>query len=285
MDSLDPARTALLVVHMAKGVAGQVDTPFNRLFRQRAEKTGVVGVQARLLDGFRKAKAKVVSPWSPTRGCPGSGRTPRCFARSSGAPLFCRALPRLRSSTKSPPGPKSRSSGDRRQMGSTALRSTPFSAWQALIPSCSLVSRPTSRSNPPRALHATGNIGRSSSPTPARPTATKPTPARSTLPRKVVQRDPHRRRGPQRPEDSYRRSSSQSRVSLSCSSNARSEKMATKRRAERRTKNDETQDAHPKKQRDCPDRLSAPLCIRMRALTDASGHVHSLPAGAMPDAA
>ena len=60
MDSLDPARTALLVVHMVKGVVGQVDTPFNRLFRQRAEKTGVIGVQARLLDGFRGAKAKVV---------------------------------------------------------------------------------------------------------------------------------------------------------------------------------------------------------------------------------
>ena len=60
MDSLDPARTALLVVHMAKGVAGQVDTPFNRLFRRRAEKAGVIGVQARLLDGFRGAKAKVV---------------------------------------------------------------------------------------------------------------------------------------------------------------------------------------------------------------------------------
>jgi nicotinamidase-related amidase len=60
MDSLDPARTVLLVVHMAKGVAGQVDTPFNRLFRRRAEKTGVIAVQARLLDGFRRAKAKVV---------------------------------------------------------------------------------------------------------------------------------------------------------------------------------------------------------------------------------
>jgi nicotinamidase-related amidase len=57
MCSLDPARTALLVVHTAKGVAGQVDTPFNRLFRQRAEKTGVIGVQARLLDAFRGAKA------------------------------------------------------------------------------------------------------------------------------------------------------------------------------------------------------------------------------------
>jgi len=60
MERLDPARTALLVVHMAKGVAGQVDTPFNRLFRKRAEKTGVIGVQARLLDGFRRAQAKVV---------------------------------------------------------------------------------------------------------------------------------------------------------------------------------------------------------------------------------
>ena len=60
MDILDPARTALLVVHMAKGVAGQVDTPFNRLFRQRAERKGVIGIQVRLLDGFRSAKAKVV---------------------------------------------------------------------------------------------------------------------------------------------------------------------------------------------------------------------------------
>jgi biuret amidohydrolase len=60
MDRLDPARTAILVVHMAKGVAGPVDTPFNRLFRQRAEKAGVIGVQARLLEGFRRARAKVV---------------------------------------------------------------------------------------------------------------------------------------------------------------------------------------------------------------------------------
>jgi nicotinamidase-related amidase len=59
-DRLDPARTALVVVHMAKGVAGEVDTPFSRKFRQRAEETGIIGVQARLLDGFRTAKAKVV---------------------------------------------------------------------------------------------------------------------------------------------------------------------------------------------------------------------------------
>ena len=60
MDRLDPARTALMLVHMAKGVAGKVDTPFQRIFRPRAEETGIIGVQARLLDGFRTAKAKVV---------------------------------------------------------------------------------------------------------------------------------------------------------------------------------------------------------------------------------
>jgi nicotinamidase-related amidase len=60
MDVLDPARSALVVVHMVKGVAGKVDTPFNRLFRRRAEETGIIKAQLRLLDGFRRAKAKVV---------------------------------------------------------------------------------------------------------------------------------------------------------------------------------------------------------------------------------
>ena len=60
LDRLDPARTALVVVHMAKGVAGPVDTPFNRLFRQRAKDKGVITTQQRLLNEFRKAKAKVV---------------------------------------------------------------------------------------------------------------------------------------------------------------------------------------------------------------------------------
>jgi nicotinamidase-related amidase len=60
MDRLDPARTALVLVHMAKGVAGEVDTPFNRMFRHRAEETGIIKVQARLLDGFRTSNAKVV---------------------------------------------------------------------------------------------------------------------------------------------------------------------------------------------------------------------------------
>ena len=60
MDMLDPARTALVVVHMSKGAAGKVDNPLNRIFRHRVEEKGVIRVQARLLDGFRRAKAKVV---------------------------------------------------------------------------------------------------------------------------------------------------------------------------------------------------------------------------------
>lgn len=60
LDRLDPNKTALVLVHMVKGVAGNVDTPFNRLFRRRAEETGIIKAQLRLLDGFRRAKAKVV---------------------------------------------------------------------------------------------------------------------------------------------------------------------------------------------------------------------------------
>ncbi|MGH7971585.1 MAG: hypothetical protein ACREIC_22940, partial [Limisphaerales bacterium] len=59
-DKLDPNKTALVVVHMVKGVVGEVDTPFNRLFQRRAKENGVITAQLRLLDGFRKAKAKVV---------------------------------------------------------------------------------------------------------------------------------------------------------------------------------------------------------------------------------
>jgi nicotinamidase-related amidase len=57
---LDPARTALVLVHMVKGVAGDVDTPFNQLFRRRAEETGIISAQQRLLDRFRTAEAKVL---------------------------------------------------------------------------------------------------------------------------------------------------------------------------------------------------------------------------------
>ncbi|HMD15067.1 MAG TPA: hypothetical protein VKH18_00265, partial [Terriglobales bacterium] len=59
-NGLDPARTALLVVHMVKGVAGEVVTPFSRLFRHRAQQTGIIKAQLRLLDAFRGAKAKVL---------------------------------------------------------------------------------------------------------------------------------------------------------------------------------------------------------------------------------
>ena len=41
-------------------MAGDVDTPFNRLFRQRAEKARLIGIQQRLLDRFRAAGALVV---------------------------------------------------------------------------------------------------------------------------------------------------------------------------------------------------------------------------------
>jgi nicotinamidase-related amidase len=57
---LDPARTALVLVHMVKGVAGDVDTPFNQLFRRRAEETGIISAQRRLLSRFRTAEAKVL---------------------------------------------------------------------------------------------------------------------------------------------------------------------------------------------------------------------------------
>ena len=60
MDRLDPDRTALVLAHMVKGVAGDVDTPFSRLFRQRAEKAGLIKIQQRLLDKFRVAGARVV---------------------------------------------------------------------------------------------------------------------------------------------------------------------------------------------------------------------------------
>jgi nicotinamidase-related amidase len=80
MDKLDPARTALVVVHMVKGVAGEVDTPFNRMFRRRAEEKGLMGVQKRMLDGFRTGKAKVVyTAVTYQPGYPGVTRNSRLF--------------------------------------------------------------------------------------------------------------------------------------------------------------------------------------------------------------
>ena len=60
LDKLDPNKTALVVVHMVKGVAGEVDTPFNRLFRHRAKEKGIIKAQLQMLDGFRRAEVKVV---------------------------------------------------------------------------------------------------------------------------------------------------------------------------------------------------------------------------------
>ena len=80
METLDPARTALMVVHMVKGVAGEVDTPFNRIFRPRATKTGIIGVQARLLEGIRTRYAKVVyTAVTYQPGYPGVTRNSRLF--------------------------------------------------------------------------------------------------------------------------------------------------------------------------------------------------------------
>ena len=104
MDSLDPARTALLVVHMAKGVAGQVDTSFNRLFRQRAEKTGSSGSRDGCWTSSAGPRRRWSTPWSHTRR-PESARTPHCFVRSSKVPPYWRALLPSRSSTTSAPRP------------------------------------------------------------------------------------------------------------------------------------------------------------------------------------
>ncbi len=83
MDKLDPARTALVVVHMVKGMAGEVDTPFQRIFRPRAKETGVIGVQKRLLNGLRTGKAKgakvVYTAVTYQPGYPGVTRNSRLF--------------------------------------------------------------------------------------------------------------------------------------------------------------------------------------------------------------
>jgi nicotinamidase-related amidase len=106
---LDPARTAFVLVHMVRGVAGDVDTPFNQLFRRRAEETGIIRTQQRLLGRFRTAKAKVLyTAVTYKQGLPGVRPNSRCGAPSSTVSASWRALPRSRSSTPSPPGPTSR---------------------------------------------------------------------------------------------------------------------------------------------------------------------------------
>ncbi|SHN77740.1 Nicotinamidase-related amidase [Bradyrhizobium erythrophlei] len=182
MEILDPARTALLVVHMAKGVAGQVDTPFNRLFRQRAEETGVIGVQARLLDGFRKAKAKVVYTlvtYQP--GLPGVRPNSPMFRTLVGSPTLLQGTPAVEvidDIAPRPDEPVVRGQAANGFDGTTLDTILRVAGIDTLV----LVGIATDVGveSTARALHATGNTGRSSSPTPARPTATRPTPARST---------------------------------------------------------------------------------------------------------
>jgi hypothetical protein len=209
MDRLDPARTALVMVHMVKGVAGDVDTPFNRIFRHRAEETGIIGVQARLLDGFRTAKAKVVYTlvtYQP--GFPGVRPNSPLFRTAIDANCLLEGTPAVEVMDELAPRPGEPVVGDRRPAGSTAPYSTPFSAWQASTPSCLSVWPPPSRSNPPRAVHATWDTGRSSSPTPAPPTATRPTPTRSTCSKSGSARHPSPTRS-SAPWDSYRQASGQ----------------------------------------------------------------------------
>ena len=107
MDRLDPARTALVVVHMAKGVAGDVDTPFNRLFRQRAEKSGLIGIQQRLLDRFRAAGATVVYTlvaYQP--GLPGVTPNSPLFGTLIGNPTLLQNTPATEVMDEVAPQPK-----------------------------------------------------------------------------------------------------------------------------------------------------------------------------------
>jgi hypothetical protein len=54
MDKLDPARTALVVVHVVQGVAGEVDTCFQRIFRPPAfGLSGGSSMQARFAEDAR----------------------------------------------------------------------------------------------------------------------------------------------------------------------------------------------------------------------------------------
>ena len=137
---LDPARTALVLVHMVRGVAGDVDTPFNQLFRRRAEESGIIGVQARLLDRFRTAKAKVLyTAVTYKQGLPGVRPNSPLWRTLFNCVCLMEGTPAVEVIDDVAPGPMNRSSGDRRPTGSTAPSSTPFSAWQASITSCSAV--------------------------------------------------------------------------------------------------------------------------------------------------
>jgi nicotinamidase-related amidase len=137
---LDPARTALVLVHMVKGVAGDVDTPFNQLFRRRAEEAAIIGVQARLLDRFRTAKAKVLyTAVTYKQGLPGVRPNSPLWRTLFDCVCLMEGTPAVEVIDDVAPDPMNRSSGGRRPTGSTARNSTPCSAWQASTTSCSAV--------------------------------------------------------------------------------------------------------------------------------------------------
>ena len=209
MDRLDPARTALVMVHMAKGVAGDVDTPFNRMFRHRAEETGIIKVQARLLERFRAARAKVVYTlvtYQP--GFPGVRPNSPLFRTAIDANCPLEGTPAVDVMDELAPRPDEpvvrgqACSGFDRTVLDTILR-------LAGVDNVVLVGVATDVAvEPPHAVHATWDTGRSSSPMPAPPTATRPTPARSTCSKSGSARHPPPTRSSAR-WASYRRASDQ----------------------------------------------------------------------------
>jgi nicotinamidase-related amidase len=121
------------------------------MFRHRAEETGIIKVQARLLERFRTDKAKVVYTlvtYQP--GFLGVRPNSPLFRTAIAANTLLEGTPAVEVIDELAPGPMNRSSGDRRPTGSTAPYSTPLSALQASTPSCSSAWPPTSPSNPPR---------------------------------------------------------------------------------------------------------------------------------------
>jgi nicotinamidase-related amidase len=110
------------------------------MFRHRAEETGIIKVQARLLERFRTDKAKVVYTlvtYQP--GFLGVRPNSPLFRTAIAANTLLDGTPAVEVIDELAPGPMNRSSGDRRPTGSTAPYSTPLSALQASTPS-----------NPPR---------------------------------------------------------------------------------------------------------------------------------------
>ena len=102
LDKLDPADSARVGAN-GQGSGGRSRHPLQPAFRASRQRDRDHRVQARLLDGFRKAKTKVVYTFVAHQpGYPGASRIPRCFARLSKVDSCCRAPPRSNPSTTSP---------------------------------------------------------------------------------------------------------------------------------------------------------------------------------------